>query len=198
MDPITGLLIASFVLSATGTYMNMEQAKQQADMQKDNLELQQQSLAAQREADELDKEIAEAKARENARKAQSQIAMKQALSGATGSIYDAMSTSTETQYDSGMEYIAQKYDIKSQMSYLSSQQLSNQASTIQSTWDMELGAALGIGASGFGSAASYGMYQGRNNTISGNADISLFNSSGGSGTGSSFNKPNSTPTDLLS
>lgn len=194
---IIALAVGSFALTAFGTYQNFEQAKEAADAQRDNIELQRQKLELQKEVDAIEKAAAEADAIANARKARSQIAMKQAISGTEGSVYDTMSTGVDTQLYSGMEELSQRYDIRSSMTDLSEQSLDIQEGSIQSSWDMELGALLGIGSAAVNSGML--LYKGMEGKNKGNADMSLFDDNTyGSGNNSFFTKQNSTPISLIS
>ena len=165
---ITGLMVASFALTAYSTYTAYEQAEEQAELQKANVRLQQRKLEAQERARKIKEDLEKAKLRREARKQQSNLAIKKAISGTTfSSMYSGIEQSLNTTLESNLTTQSTLSDISADIYGLSQDNLNLQYSSIQSPSELDL--AIGIGSAGLSAGIGYyGYNQATSTTTAGN------------------------------
>jgi hypothetical protein len=144
MTGLAVMMIASLALSAYGTYDAMEKGKEKAKLMKDDIEVQREQLELQKQAADLEKQYKEAQAREQARKAKANAAVKQAITGADTSTYIDAISSINASLEYNQDYLENMYNINDMMRGTQNQRLSIQQAGIPKDWEMELDAALGF------------------------------------------------------
>ena len=138
---------ASFALQGIGMYLNAEAAREQAELQKEDIALQRESLKLQEESRLFQEEMAEAKARKDARIAQAKLLTRAAAGGAEAStIYEGMKQSIETELESGLAKEKELSGIRSQLADIQDVRLATAAAAVTAPSDLDI--ILGITSAG--------------------------------------------------